>query len=162
MIFQGKGENNFPAHKLRQKPKAAKGRALYQISGFCHHIWSICRSATAWIWHHYSHRCASVTLGHRYRNTNPRLNAKYTKDTSMLNNQHGRVSCQKMSGLCQSDARSLWFWQPAYVYPYKQQADKRRIRHTLPGCAKLAGKKARRQYAAHTKQYPWISGNAAG
>lgn len=36
--FQGKGENNFPAHKLRQKPKAAKGRALYQISGFCHHI----------------------------------------------------------------------------------------------------------------------------
>lgn len=98
MIFQGKGENNFPAHKLRQKPKAAKGRALYQISGFCHHIWSICRSATAWIWHHYSHRCASVTLGHRYRNTNPRLNAKYTKDTSMLNNQHGRVSCQKCPG----------------------------------------------------------------
>mgnify|MGYP006981927277 CR=1 FL=1 len=45
--------------------------------------------------------------GHRYRNTNPRLNAKYPKDTSMLNNQHGRVSCQKMSGLCQSDARSL-------------------------------------------------------
>ena len=31
---------------------------------------------------------------------NPRLNAKYPKDTSMLNNQHGRVSCQKMSGLC--------------------------------------------------------------
>ena len=52
-------------------------------------------------------RCPSVTLGHRYRNTNPRLNAKYPKDTSMLNNQHGRVSCQKMSGLCQSDARSL-------------------------------------------------------
>ena len=42
---------------------------------------------------------------------------------------------------------------PGYAN-YKQQADKRRIRHTLPGCAKLAGKKARRQYAAHTKQYP--------
>ena len=32
---------------------------------------------------------------------------KYPKDTSMLNNQHGRVSCKKMSGLCQSDASSL-------------------------------------------------------
>ena len=37
-LGKGKRENNFPAHKLRQKPKAAKGHALYQISGFCHHI----------------------------------------------------------------------------------------------------------------------------
>ena len=31
-------ENNFPAHSYDKIIKAAKGHALYQISGFCHHI----------------------------------------------------------------------------------------------------------------------------
>ncbi len=57
-----------------------------------------------------------VTLGHRYRNTNPRLNAKYPKDTSMLNNQHGRVSCKKkcpgyanqMRAVCDFDSLPMY------------------------------------------------------